>query len=260
MARFELDRRALTLLAFPGLILVGFLVELLVLGPRVAARPPADEVRYWEAHVARNQSYPASRVRLGLAYQEVARLDDAQRAYEAALALDPDQEAATIGRYGILDRKHERDRALADLEAFARDHPRCAVCWHNLAAAYLEQGRLDAAAAAAESLLASGLTLTSGMYDATDLHAEAYLMAGRVYAARGEHARAIALFRDAIAREPRDVRGHLNLARSLIASGEAEAATAALDHAEARLAPGDAARRAEIARLRGMAERSRAGG
>jgi tetratricopeptide (TPR) repeat protein len=250
MARFALDRRAATLLLFPGLILTGFLLEQLVLGPRVAARAPADAVRYWESHVARNETNAASRVRLGLAYQAVARLDDAQRAYEAALALDPDQEAAAIGRYGILDRKRERDRAVADLEAFARGHPRCAVCWHNLAAVHLEQGRLDAAAAAAESLLASGLTVSSGMYDATDLHAEAYLMAGRVYAARADHARATSLFRAAIARDPGDVRGHLNLARSLLASGDAPAASAALDEAQARIAPGDAARQAEIARLR----------
>jgi tetratricopeptide (TPR) repeat protein len=260
MARLRLDRRAAILLAFPGLILAGFVAERTLLAARVAARSPADEVRYWEEHVARSGGYAASQVRLGLAYQAVARLDDAQRAYETALAMDPDQESAAIGRYGILERKRERDAALAGLEAYARDHPRCAVCWHNLAAAYLERGRLDAAAAAAESLLASGLTVTSGMYSATNLHFEAFLMAGRVYAARGDHPRAIGLLRDAIAREPGDVRGHLNLARSLLASGDVDAASAALDDAQARLAPDDAARRGEIARLREQAQRGRAGG
>ena len=255
MARFPGDRRVATLLAFPGLILLASFIEQWVLAPRVAARLPSDEVTYWEQHVERNSEYPASRVRLGLAYQGVRRLDEAQRAYEAALALDPDSEAATIGRYGILQRKSERELALADLEVYARDHPRCAVCWHNLAAAYLDLERLDEAEAAAEALLASGLTVTSGMYSATNLHFEAFVMAGRVYAARGDHARAIVLFRDAIRREPRDVRGYVHEAKSLVASARPGAASAALDEAEARLAPGDVRMRRAIEQLRQRAHR-----
>jgi tetratricopeptide (TPR) repeat protein len=250
MARFPGGPRAATLLAFPGLILLAFFIELWILSPRVAARSPADEVAYWERHVERNSEYAASRVRLGLAYQGVQRLDDAQRAYEAALALDPDSEAATLGRYGILARKNEQERALADLEDYARDHPRCAVCWHNLAAAYLAAGRLDEAEAAAEALLSSGLTITSGMYDATDLHFEAFVMAGRVYAARGEHERALELFGDAIRRAPRDPRGHFHQAKSLLASAQPVAASAALDEAEARLAPGNVRMRRQIEGLR----------
>ena len=143
MARFPGDRRTATLLAFPGLILLAFFIEQWILAPRVATRVPGEEVTYWEQHVERNSEYAASRIRLGLAYQGVRRLSEAQREYEAALALDPDSEAATIGRYGIQRRQSERDLALADLEEFARQHPRCAVCWQNLAAAYLEQGRLE---------------------------------------------------------------------------------------------------------------------
>ena len=254
MARLLLDRRVATLLAFPGLILLAFVIEQWILTPRVAARLPSDEVTYWEQHVERNSEYAASRIRLGLAYQMVQRLTEAQRAYEAALALDPDSEAATIGRYGIQRRQSERDLALAGLEEFARDHPRCAVCWQNLAAAYLEKGRLDEAEAAAEALLASGLIVTAGMYRATNLHFEAFLMAGRVYAARGDHERALGLFRDAIGHGPRDPRGHLHEAKSLLASARAAEASAALDEAEARLGPGSVRMRREIQRLRQSAQ------
>ncbi len=250
MARLLQDRRVVTLLAFPGLILLAFVIEQWIITPRVAARLPSDEVSYWEQHVERNSEYAASRIRLGIAYQKVKRLTEARHAYEAALALDPESEAATIGRYGIQRRQSERDLAMADLEEFARGHPRCAVCWQNLAAAYLEKGRLDEAETAAEALLASGLVVTAGMYSATNLHFEAFLMAGRVYAARGDHDRALALFRDAIGREPRDPRGHLEEAKSLLASARPAEASAALDEAEAWLAPGRARMRREIQRMR----------
>ncbi len=258
MARLLQDRRVTTLLAFPGLILLAFFVEQWILTPRVAARPPSDEVSYWEQHVERNSEYAASRIRLGLAYQGVRRLSEAQHAFEAALALDPDSEAATIGRYGIQRRQSERDLALVDLEEFAQGHPRCAVCWQNLAAAYLEEERLDEAETAAEALLASGLIVTAGMYSATNLHFEAFLMAGRVYAARGDHDRALVLFRDAIGHEPRDARGHVQEAKSLLASARPAQAAAALAEAEARLAPGDVRTRRDIERLRQKAERARA--
>lgn len=254
MAQLLQDRRVATLLAFPGLILLAFLLEQWILTPRAAARLPSDEVSYWERHVERNPEYAASRIRLGIAYQKVERLTEAQHAFETALTLDPDSEAATIGRYGIQQRRSERDLALAGLEQFARDHPRCAVCWQNLAAAYLKEERLDDAEAAAEALLASGLIVTAGMYDATNLHFEAFLMAGRVYTARGDHERALALFRDAIGHEPRDPRGHLQLARSLLASARPAQASAALDDAEARLAPGSVRMRRVIQRLQKKAQ------
>lgn len=248
------DRRVATLIAFPGLILLGFLAERWVLSPSVEARLPDEEVAYWEQHVERNRS-AASRVRLGLAYERVDRLEDAQRAYESALEEDPHSEPAAIGRYGILRRRDQRERATADLEAYARDHPSCAICWHNLVAAYLEQDRIDDAEAALEALFDSGLTVSSGMYSATNLHFEAYLIAGRVYAARGDHERAVGLFRDAIERDPRDPRAHLHAARSLLAGGQPGAASEALDEAEARLAPEQTWMRREVARLRRQAER-----
>jgi len=248
--RSTLDLRFVALLGVVGLALAAFLAERTVLDAQIAGRPAKDDVVYWEQHVERNPAYPASRVRLAQAYQAAGRFDEAQREYEAALALDPDSDAAAIGRDGILRRNGEVDLALAQLEPYARDHPRCAICWYYLASTYLDRGRLDQAEAAAQALLASNLVVTSGMYSVSDFHFEAYLMAGGVAVARGEHDRAISLLRDAIARRPDNPRPHILEANSLLATAQPAAALAALERAESRLAPGDDALRGEIERLR----------
>jgi tetratricopeptide (TPR) repeat protein len=253
--RLSGDNRILILLLFPGLILLGFVLEVEVLDPSVAHRSPADEVAYWEAHVARNRDYPSSRVRLGIAYQKVNRLDDALKSFEAALGLDPDSEPAAIGRYGVLVQKGDREQALSGLVAYTDGHPDCVACWHDLAGEYLRQGRLDDAERAARTLLASHLMVTSGMYSATDLHYEALVIAGRIYAARGEHERAIELFRDATRRDPDNVRGYILQAKSFVASKHPDQARTVLAQAERVLEPGDSASREEVARLRAKALR-----
>jgi tetratricopeptide (TPR) repeat protein len=245
----------LTLAFFPGLILLGFLLESFVLGPAAARRSPAEEVAYWEAHVSRNADFPSSRVRLGIAYQKVRRLDEALVAYDAALSLDPDSESGAIGRYSVLVQLGRREPALASLAVYTERHPTCAACWHNLAAEYLQQGRLDEAEWAAQTLLAHDLTVTSGMYGATDLHFEALVIAGRIHAARREHDRAILLFREAVKREPDNVRGYILQAKSFVATRQPDAALAALATAQTLLGPGDASAREEVARLRAKASR-----
>jgi tetratricopeptide (TPR) repeat protein len=239
------------LLLFPGLILLGLWVEKTLLSPRAAARAPQDEVRYWQRHAESNPSFAPAQVRLALAYQRASDWPRAAQAYAAALALDADSEEAAVGRSDVLRREGRRDEAVARLEEFTREHPACVVCLQNLAAEYLDLGRIEPARRAVERLLASDLTLGEGMYGATDLRFEAWLLAGRVYAAAGDHARALELFREATRRDPADLRGHLFQARSQLASGQREEARSALAEAQARLpgAGGDARWRREIAEL-----------
>jgi tetratricopeptide (TPR) repeat protein len=228
-----------------------------ILTPIARDRSPEDEVRYWEEHVARNDHYAASRLRLGLAYEQVGRLADAQREVEKAHALDPDWEGAAIATYGVLVRRGQGERAFEGLERFTADHPGCSVCWQNLAAEYLGRKRLDDAKRAAEALLASRLVDHSGMYDVTDLKLEAYVMAGRVFAARGEHDRAIELFRRATRKNPRDVRGYVLESECLIAEGDYDAALAVLARAEERAESLDERQRRRITRLRRRARQAR---
>ena len=243
-------------LVLVGVTFAALYLEHGILAPFAVDRSPEDEVRYWEEHVARNDRYAGSRLRLGLAYQNVGRLLEAQRELEAAHALDPDWEGAAIATYGLLVQLGQPERALRRLERFTTDHPRCSVCWQNLASEYLARERLDDAARAAEALLASRLVDHSGMYDATDLKLEAYLMAGRVYAARGEHDRALGLFRRAVRKGPRDLRGYALEAESLIATGGFDAALAVLERAEARVESMDPRQRRRIERLRRRAQRA----
>ncbi len=239
MNRLPGDRRIWTLLAFPGLMLLLFWLERGVLARQVAERTPAEEVAYWEAHVERNPDYVASQVRLGVAYQQVGRSDAAEAAYRRALELDGDWDAAALALYGVERAKGERDAARTRLEAYSRTHPRCAVCWHNVALEHLDLGRLDDAALAVESLLASGLTMTTGLYDAQDLRYEAFVLSGRVHSTRGEFDRGIADFREALQRDVPDARAHIGLARSLLGISKPDDAMVVLDEAELLFPRGD---------------------
>lgn len=224
----------MALTAFVGLVLLATFAERRILVPYALDRPPVDEVEYWEKHVERNERNAASRLRLGLAYAKVGQLDPADDSFSTALALKSDYDAAAIGRYGVVVRKHEPARALAELDDYARSHPSCAVCWQNLAAEYLSQKNLRAAEEAVLALLASDFSIDSKMYSVENMEVEASVLAGRVYAARGDYPRAIDFFRDSIARDPTDVRAYILQAKSLLASHEPGSARAVLEEASKR--------------------------
>lgn len=261
MNRLPGDRRIWTLLAFPGSMLLAFWLETGVLARQVAERGPQEDVAYWEAHVERNPDYVASRVRLGVAYQQVGRSDDAEAAYRRALELDGDWDAAALALYGVESAKGEREAARTRLEAYARTHPRCAVCWHSLALEYLDLERLEDAALAVEALLASGLTMTTGVYDTEDLRYEAFVLSGRVHSTRGEFDEGIADFREALARDVPDARAHIGLARSLLARSKPDEALVVLDQAELLFPRGDGRTggQLEATRRRARAQAARSG-
>jgi len=247
--------RSLVLLV--SLVFLFFFLERWVFAPVMEARLPEDNVKYWEEHARRNSGYPPSRIRLALAYTEVERLDEALHEFEAALKLQPHLDGAAIGRYGVTVAKGEKERALTALASYAQEHPGCGVCWQNLAFEYLDLGRLDAAATAVDALLASSFDVESGMYSVGNLRFEAGLIAGRVYAARGEHQRAIAHYSDAIREDPSDLRGYVLQAESLLASAQPNKALAVLDEARGRLetAENDRMQR-RIQRLQAQARRA----
>lgn len=242
------QRRYLGLLASVGFVLSLILAEQWLMIPFALERSPEDEVRYWQAHVARNEATAASQLRLGIAYAKNHQLGPAESSFSAALDLQPNYHAAAIGRYGVVARK-EKERALVDLDDYARAHPSCALCWQNLAADYLNLRKLRAAEAAVEALLASDLSVESKMYNVENIAVEALVLAGRVYAARGDRLRAIEVFREAIQKDPSEVRAYILQAKNLLASKDPEAALAVLKEASRR-ADQDQRMRREIDRLR----------
>ncbi len=250
MTASEFDRRVPVIIALAGLVLFILFIEQGVLRPGVDAMQPAEEIAYWEAHVLRNKDYAESHIRLALAYQRADRRTDALSEFETALKLNPESEEATIGRYGILFSGGERNSAVTLLADYARDHPNCGICWQNLASAYLELGRMREAETAVEALLASPMRVTTGMYSARNLHFEAEMVAGRVYAELGRYERALELFRDATRREPNNVRGYVVQAKVFVVTGQAQEALAVLDEADRVVAADDASMKREIQRLR----------
>jgi len=223
-------------------------IEKYLLVPYAADRAPADEVDYWEKHVERNSGTPASRLRLGLAYSKAGQLEEAEKSFAAALALEPDYDAAAIGSYGVVVRQGGRARAIEALDRYARAHPDCSVCWQNLAVEYLSQKKLRAAEAAVEFLLVSDFSVDAKMYGVRDMEVEASILAGRVAAARGDRRRAIEFFRAAILRDPSDLRGYILQAKNLLAGDDPGSALAILEQARAR-SEGDTRSQHEIERL-----------
>ena len=243
------NRRILALSIFVGLCVLAGFAETRVLIPFAESRSPADEVMYWARHVERNPQTAASHLRVGLAYTKAGQLQEASDAFAEALVLDPSYDAAAVGRYGVGVQKGEPDRALSELERYARGNPECGVCWQNLAAEYLGLKKLRAAEAAVQHLLASDLSKDSGMYSVESMEVEALVLAGRVYAARGDRPRAIGYFRDAIELAPGDLRAYILQAKNLLANQAPGQALSVLDAAEVH-ASGSPRIQREIERLR----------
>jgi tetratricopeptide (TPR) repeat protein len=248
MAISSRNRRILGLTVFLGLALLAVIVEQRVLVPFTLGRAPVDELHYWQKHVERNEETSASHLRLGLAYAKTGRLQNAEDSFATALVLEPDYDAAAIGLYGVVVQKGEQGRALEELDRYARAHRECAACWQNLAAEYLSQRDLRAAQAAVEALLASDFSVDAKMYGVDDMEVEASVLAGRVYAARGDSPRAIGFFRAAILKDPRDLRAYILLAKNLLATDDPGSALAVLEDALARSGPDDRSAR-QIERL-----------
>ena len=219
--------RLLPVLGFPGLILLGFLVEQLLLVPRVATRPPGESVTFWAMQAARHPDFAPVQVRLALAQRQAGNFAGARLAFERALAADPHAEDAAIGLNGALRDAGDVRGAVAQMADFLRDNPRCLVCRQNLASDYLTLGRVGDARREIDIVLTSGAPPVSPVYGPVDLHGKALLLAGRVYAAAGERSRAIELLEQGLARQPDDRQARAEL-EQLRQTGSGSGGAAAL--------------------------------
>jgi tetratricopeptide (TPR) repeat protein len=215
--------RLLPVLAFPGLILLGFLVEQIVLVPRVSSRPPEESVGFWRTQAARHPDFAPVQVRLGLAQRQAGNLTGAREAFERALAADPHAEDAAIGLNGTFRDSGDVPGAVAQMASFLRDNPRCLVCRQNLAADYLTLGRVGDARREIDIVLASGTPPVSPIYGPADLRGTALVLAGRIYAAAGERERAIELLEQGLARQPGDPQARAELEQQRRARSSARA-------------------------------------
>jgi tetratricopeptide (TPR) repeat protein len=90
---------------------------------------------------------------LGLAYQDLGRLEAAETALERAVELGLENSAAAINLQMLRLRRSGRD-ALAIYEAMTLDYPYRPELWRGLAAAYAAKGRLAEAIAACRRIIA----------------------------------------------------------------------------------------------------------
>ena len=194
---------ALPILSFPGLLLLAFLVERCVLAPRVAKRPPADAVAFWEGQAASHPDFVPTHVRLGIEYTRARRFDDAARTFEHALALDPHEEQAAMGLNGVLRQRDGQRASIAQMETFLRDNPGCDACRLNLAGDLFAVGELETARGHVDELLTAGRRLKLGAeYGALDIRGETLSLAAQIYEGLGDREHAAALLREAMARNP----------------------------------------------------------
>jgi tetratricopeptide (TPR) repeat protein len=179
------------------------------------------------------------RCQLGLAYQEINRLDDAGDLFAAAYAADVDAEhargqATALELLGLLE--HRRARYDAAIERFAaalplNSDPRAVgILWRHLGAAQVGAGEIDAAFQSLERARASLAELEPpDRYNEArteTIRAKAYLRQGRPGTALSSLTEALGLMRVERARgQETDI--HVDLADVHVALGDRVEATLA---------------------------------
>jgi len=233
--RWWWKERIRPIVGFPGLILLALGIELWVIGEPVAS--PDERLAFWEGHADSHPGYAESQVRLALEYEQRGRYEEARERFEAALAADPDSEAAAIGLNGLTRRLQGSARALAQMQAFVERHPGCRPCRQNLAYDHLELGDPEAARRQIEDVLANETYVAPLHYGPTGSRVDAYLLAGRIHAALGDFVEAASALERARSLAPRDVRVPLARARLELRRQRPRAALEHIDRALA-LEPG----------------------
>lgn len=145
---------------YPSWAVVVVVVLVFTAGSAYRATTWADEVRVWQQVVARNDNNDAAYYQLGNAYYNHGRFMDAAMSYVYAVRLDRQPRYLyNMGNAWALAHRPQ-DAVQAYLEAL-RLRPNYPECYHNLANAYVQLGRLDLARAAYKSAadLAPGSSL-----------------------------------------------------------------------------------------------------
>jgi tetratricopeptide (TPR) repeat protein len=204
------------LVVFPGLLLLGIAVERLWLAPRVAERSPAQEVAIWQSLVEAHPRFGAAQLRLGQALAKEGDDAGAIARYRRALELDPSLAAAALSLEDEYRRAGDHRAAIQLMDRFVRDHPDCEECLQNLAADHFALHELDAAAAAIDRVIRKGESYLPSTTGSDFRPAQAWLLGGAIYEAKGDRKRALELYESALRLDPTAAEAHLGAGRLLL--------------------------------------------
>ena len=194
-----------------------------------------DAERLWQAALAQLPSHPASLHGLGLVAQQRGRFDIAIGLIGQAVAAEPMQADYTISLGLALLQQGHVEEARAALHVACLRAPRDARAWRGLAQALRRLGRMQEAEASLRHALA---------LDPEDTGA--WLSLGGVLQSGRRLAEAATAFREVTRRSPADPLGWHALATVLGEAGDAEGAGQAFRQVSLLL-PDDAAARANLA-------------
>jgi Flp pilus assembly protein TadD len=110
-----------------------------------------------------------ARFDLGTTLEAQGRIEEAERVYREALAVDAGNADAAGNLAGILIRRNAEREAVPILERALASRRRHAVCWTNLVVAQASLGNLAAARRSAGAAIEAGVLLDPGLLAALGL-------------------------------------------------------------------------------------------
>ena len=169
----------------------------------------------------------ASQLRLARVRADRLAWDPAEKAFRAALALEPKSAAAFEGLGRVAMARGDIDEAIRNFERALALQPEATAVHHELGMAWREKGDM----ARARAHLAANHhqevrfpdPLVDGLGSALKAPRELVRAGTRVLAA-GDFDTALALFRQAVAEDPKDALARYNLGRALLETGATEEA------------------------------------
>ncbi|MCK5236358.1 MAG: tetratricopeptide repeat protein [Deltaproteobacteria bacterium] len=172
-----------------------------------------DSITLWEDVVYKSMDKPRAHYNLGVAYSKSANLDDAMKAYDIAIKLDPDYGHAYFNMANLLLKIGRVDEAILRYERAVNLLPGLPRVYNNLGNAYMSVNDFSKA---------------MEFYNKALLVDPRYAIAlnnlGFIYKSMGDEDRAISYFRSAIASDPDYAEAHNSLGSVYGARGQFEKA------------------------------------
>jgi len=185
----------------------------------------ASAFEMWSDVVAKRPNNPRAHDSLGIAWEALGRLDEAEREYREAIRIDPGYVNAYNNLGSVLSKRGSLDEAIAQYRAALRVAPRHLVARINLGDALVRRGILD-----------EGTRMLRGVVRNNPTHPVALYALGNALSARGDLDEAIEKYRRALEAKPDFAKVHYSLGNALRDKGLLEEAVEEYRQA-ARLEP-----------------------